>query len=87
MNRKGYLSFKREFGRPLAELSIDGQVVAIGGVSEIAREIRKQDIKFVQLDNGISFLVPTTSKTLLEVCQHPSQDDFFLYRLISECVW
>lgn len=53
MNRKGYLSFKREFGRPLAELSIDGQVVTIGGVSEIAKEIRKQDIKIVQLDNGI----------------------------------
>lgn len=87
-NRSAYLTFRRGSDNRLANLSVSDTVVfSSASVSAISQEIRRRGITLVYLESGASFAIPTTSEALVAVARFPSENDFFIFRLISECAW
>jgi len=84
--KSAYLSFRQDSGKQLASLSVSDTVIfSSASVSAISQEIRRRGITLVYLESGVSFAIPPTSEALAAVAQFPSDDDFFIFRLISEC--
>ncbi len=87
MIRVGHLTVDFVENKLLAFLSIGNEIVfSSGSVSDIAKEIRRRGITLVGLDNGASFTVPSTYKSMASVSKYSSHNNFFIRRLISECM-